>query len=357
MPHRNKLQVDLRLIYVHLVPSRRGPWQAHVNAVSARDLHEKLGVKTKVTDWIKRRIEESILVEGEDYILVSQNRETRSGGTVVHDYHLTLDAAKHIAMLERTEIGKAIRQYLIDIEELAALAAQGNPQLKAQEELTAYTTVPLPSGGSIVAAVKDGECFFSPRHVCEEMGIAWNSQFTKIKADPVLSTSVMEIITQLPGTTQARTYTMLPLSMLSGWLFTIKKVAPAIQGKLNLYRAEGFLALDAWFRQGLRQDQEVQQKIKVPQTLAEALELAAAQARENERLEAERDEALAAKAEVDAVVSEHLLSLTVDEWAALNGQYLNRSEAGRLAYRGAEKTGVESEAGSCFGPTSPGYGL
>jgi len=123
-----------------------------------------------------------------------------------------------------------------------------------------------------VAAVKDGECLFSPRHVCQEMGIDWPGQYVKIKADPVLSEAVVEITTPSAGGPQ-RTVA-LPLSMLSGWLFTIKKVAPAIQGKLNLYRAEGFLALDAWFRQGLRQDQEVQQKIKVPQTLAEALELA-----------------------------------------------------------------------------------
>lgn len=141
------------------------------------------------------------------------------------------------------------------------------------KELTAYTTVPLPSGGSIVAAVKDGECFFSPRHVCQEMGINWQTQFRKIASDPVLAPTVVEMTTvALDG--KKRLTAMLPLSMLSGWLFTIKKVAPAIQGKLNLYRAEGFLALDAWFRQGLRQDQEVQQKIKVPQTLAEALELA-----------------------------------------------------------------------------------
>lgn len=46
--------------------------------------------------------------------------------------------------------------------------------------------------------------------------------------------------------------TMLPIEFLSGWLFTIKKVAPEVQAKLNLYRAEGFRALDAWFRQGLR---------------------------------------------------------------------------------------------------------
>jgi len=91
-----------------------------------------------------------------------------------------------------------------------------------------YEIVPLPSGGSIVAVVKDGECFFSPRHVCEELGIQWGAQFVKIKADPVLSSTVSEIETVASDGKQ-RTMSMLPLSMLSGWLFTIKKVAPAAE--------------------------------------------------------------------------------------------------------------------------------
>lgn len=49
---------------------------------------------------------------------------------------------------------------------------------------------------------------------------------------------------------------MLPIEFANGWLFTIKKVRPELQAKLNLFRAEAFLALDAWFRQGLRKDDE-----------------------------------------------------------------------------------------------------
>lgn len=73
----------------------------------------------------------------------------------------------------------------------------------------------------------------------------------KIQGDPVLSSTVSEIeIVARDG--KNRKVTMLPIEFLSGWLFTIKKVAPELQAKLNPYRAEGFRALDAWFRQGLR---------------------------------------------------------------------------------------------------------
>jgi hypothetical protein len=114
-------------------------------------------------------------------------------------------------------------------------------------------------GERVLAAVtEDNKAYFSPRHVCDALGIAWTSQRVKIMEDQVLSTCVTEIITQLPGSGQRRKYTMLPIEYANGWLFTIKKVRPELQAKLNLFRTEGYAALDAWFRQGLRNDPEVQ---------------------------------------------------------------------------------------------------
>jgi len=107
-------------------------------------------------------------------------------------------------------------------------------------------------GERVLAAVtEDGKAYFSPRHVCDALGILWHGQYEKIKADPVLSTCVQEICTQLPGSGQRRKYIMLPIEYAYGWLFTIKKVRPELQAKLNLFRTEGYAALDAWFRQGL----------------------------------------------------------------------------------------------------------
>jgi len=70
------------------------------------------------------------------------------------------------------------------------------------------------------------------------LGIDWNGQRVKIMTDPVLSQGVEEISTPSAGGNQKTT--MLPIEFLSGRLFTIKKVAPEVQAKLNLYRAEGF---------------------------------------------------------------------------------------------------------------------
>ena len=87
-----------------------------MNAVDARVLHEKLKVKTAFKDWIARRIEECGFFEERDFCsFLSESR----GGRPAKEYWLTIDAAKHISMLERNEIGFMIRQYFIDFEKKA----------------------------------------------------------------------------------------------------------------------------------------------------------------------------------------------------------------------------------------------
>jgi hypothetical protein len=57
------------------------------------------------------------------------------------------------------------------------------------------------------------------------MGMSWQGQHEKIKADPVLSAAIKEILTVRPDGSRVPAL-MLPIEFLSGWLFTIKKVAP-----------------------------------------------------------------------------------------------------------------------------------
>ena len=79
------------------------------NVVSARDLHNLLGSKTDFSNWCKRMFDYGF-VENQDYTLV------KIGERYAHnkiDYALTLDSAKEISMLQRTEKGKKARQYFI----------------------------------------------------------------------------------------------------------------------------------------------------------------------------------------------------------------------------------------------------
>ena len=87
--------------------------EEEVNAVNARDLHRELGSKRQFGNWIKDRLEG--FTEGQDYA-VNKNVKGKDGRFQPIDYIISLDVAKHIAMLERNEQGKKIRQYFIEVE-------------------------------------------------------------------------------------------------------------------------------------------------------------------------------------------------------------------------------------------------
>lgn len=81
--------------------------------VSARELHEKLNIGTRFNDWFPRMTEYGF-VEGTDFY--SKMSKTENGGRPSTDYVISLDMAKQICMIQRTPEGKAVRQYLIDLE-------------------------------------------------------------------------------------------------------------------------------------------------------------------------------------------------------------------------------------------------
>lgn len=82
--------------------------------VLGRELHEFLGVTTRYNDWFPRMAEYGF-IEGKDfYSFLSKTSET--GGRPSIDHLLTIDMAKEIAMLQRTDRGKQARQYFIQVE-------------------------------------------------------------------------------------------------------------------------------------------------------------------------------------------------------------------------------------------------
>lgn len=84
---------------------------------NARDLHAFLEVGKRFATWITERINEYHFVENQDYVIASQIREAKGrGGHNRKDYHLTLDTAKELAMVERNEKGRQIRRYFIECE-------------------------------------------------------------------------------------------------------------------------------------------------------------------------------------------------------------------------------------------------
>lgn len=87
-------------------------YQSDRPTVSARDLHEFLEVGTAYKDWFPRMCEYGFK-EGVDFC--SFLRES-SGGRPAQDAQLTIDMAKELCMLQRTEKGKQARQYFLQLE-------------------------------------------------------------------------------------------------------------------------------------------------------------------------------------------------------------------------------------------------
>lgn len=92
--------------------------------VKARDLHTFLGVGKDFSSWIKVQIERARLVENRDFILLTpKGEQTGRGGHNRIEYHLTIDAGKHIAMMSGTDKGFEVRDYFIECELQAKKAA------------------------------------------------------------------------------------------------------------------------------------------------------------------------------------------------------------------------------------------
>lgn len=93
--------------------------QQTVQLINARELHQFLAVATPFHKWIDRRISDYNFVENLDFIERTKMSNRGFFHTEVKDYHLTIDMAKELCMLERSELGRQARQYFIRLERTA----------------------------------------------------------------------------------------------------------------------------------------------------------------------------------------------------------------------------------------------
>ena len=100
-----------------------------INTVNARDLWAMLESKRDFSNWIKYYIDMLCLEEGLDF---STFLLESTGGRPATEYHITVDIAKHLAMMTSTAKGREVRNYFLECEKrLKAI----NKQLSRKEIL------------------------------------------------------------------------------------------------------------------------------------------------------------------------------------------------------------------------------
>lgn len=112
MNHKNTTQVvatgTSELIHISEENGKR--------AVSARELHNFLGVGKDFSNWIKDRIKKYGFVENQDFEVFAKFGENPNGGRPSTEYALSIDMAKELSMVENNERGKQARRYFIECE-------------------------------------------------------------------------------------------------------------------------------------------------------------------------------------------------------------------------------------------------
>jgi len=89
--------------------------QNNEQAVSARELHEKLGIQKRFTDWFYYQAEKLNLIEDQEFITIL-GETSEQGGRPATDFIVPLDIAKHICMISGGEQAHTIREYFIAVE-------------------------------------------------------------------------------------------------------------------------------------------------------------------------------------------------------------------------------------------------
>ena len=85
--------------------------------VSARELYKGLDIKKRFSVWVSQNFKE--FEENQDFTSVPEGTVVKSGNGTVRkydDYFLTIDMAKQLCLMSRTEKGKEYRKYLIEVE-------------------------------------------------------------------------------------------------------------------------------------------------------------------------------------------------------------------------------------------------
>lgn len=164
----------------HLVQVFKGVVGGSLTDVcDGRELHTFLENQRQFSDWIKQRVEQYGFEENLDFVLITQNSEIkagRGGDRRSKDYHLSLDMAKELSMVENNHRGREARRYFIAMERQALVdlaAARSLPVEADQHFQRAF------QGRAVFFGVEGGKLWASAANICTALGIGSTEKVTR----------------------------------------------------------------------------------------------------------------------------------------------------------------------------------
>jgi phage anti-repressor protein len=146
--------------------------------VNARDLWEALEVKRRYGNWVKEKL--SIFTEGSDYVaseVFNQKVKNPLGGRPTKDFFLTIDTAKHIALMSRTEKGMKVRNYFIEVEKRARKLYQNAKKMLPIEA----------AEKSMTSAMKIANLLKVPEHYAQIEAVKMTREHTGVDVSNMLT--------------------------------------------------------------------------------------------------------------------------------------------------------------------------
>ena len=103
-----------------------------VQAVMGRDLHNFLEVSTEYRHWFPRMVDYGF-EEGKDYAVKNDRvRDSLGREREATNHVISLDMAKEISMIQRTDKGKQARAYFLECERRVKSSVPAIPQTYAE---------------------------------------------------------------------------------------------------------------------------------------------------------------------------------------------------------------------------------
>lgn len=169
-----------------LIPVREQDGQ---RVASGRDLHTFLEVGTRYDTWFGRMVEYGF-IEGQDFCSILGES---TGGRRGTDHAVTFDMAKELGMIQRTERGKQVRQYFIEMERQARVVPTG-PELMARAVIEAQQMLSakdeqiaeLEPKADAYDSFIDADGTYSIGNVAKMIGLSQNKLFDRLRNEEVL---------------------------------------------------------------------------------------------------------------------------------------------------------------------------